>query len=412
MRILKRLVIGIVVLGLLGLLGWQIRAKVVEVREKEAGRGRRGPSGTPAVAVELAPVRRETIREIGRFTGSLAPRSQFVVAPKVTGRLERLAVDVGDTVTPGQLIAKLDDDEYAQGVEQAKAELAVARASVAECKSALEFARSEARKTRDLHERKIASDSELEEIEARRQACVANYNVALAEVKRREAALRAAEVRLSYTEIRAVWSAGGAPRVVGEQFVDEGEMLRANSPIVSVLDNSTMTALIDVIERDYPKVQVGQAARIETDAYPGEVFGGKIVRIAPLLRETSRQAQVEIEVPNPAQRLKPGMFVRVSIEFHKHENATVVPVSALARREQQRGVFLADTEQEIARFVPLKLGITTNELAEVLEPPLSGRVVTLGHHLLEDGGAIRLPQGATGPDPGKGHAGEEEGGRP
>ena len=92
-------------------------------------------------------------------------------------------------------------------------------------------------------------------------------------------------------------------------------------------------ALIDVIERDYPDVGPGQEAVIDTDAFPGREFAGKVTRVAPLLKETSRQARVEIEMPNPERLLKPGMFVRVRIEFDRHENATVVPLAALARRE-------------------------------------------------------------------------------
>ena len=83
-----------------------------------------------------------------------------------------------------------------------------------------------------------------------------------------------------------------------------------NAPIVSILDIHSLTAVIHVIERDYSKVRVGQKVIVTTDAFPGSTFTGKIVRIAPLLKETSRQARVEIEVPNRDRLLKPGMFIR------------------------------------------------------------------------------------------------------
>ena len=385
---MKKVIIAAVVLALAGLLGWQIYGKIVEARS--GGKGGRQRSGI-AVAVEIAPVRKATVREIGRFTGSLRPRSQFVVAPKIVGRLEKLTVDVGDPVKSGQLIAELDDDEYAQQVEQARAELAVAKAGVAERKSALDVAERKLVRAKALHDKKMASDAEKDEAVARHTAAKAKQAVALAEVKRREAALKATEVRLSYTRIHASWEGADAPRVVGERFVDEGEMLRANTPIVSILDNTVMIAAIDAIERDYPKMNLQQQATITTDAFPNREFTGTIVRIAPLLKETSRQARVEIEIPNPEQPLKPGMFVRVRIEFDTHENTTVVPVAALARRDGRHGVFLVDRDNMKARFVPVTRGITEGELVEVVEPPLSGSVVTMGHHLLEDGAAIRLP---------------------
>ena len=262
---------------------------------------------------------------------------------------------------------------------------------MAECKSALDVAANELKRVTTLREKKIASESEFEEVQARHAACEAKRNVALAEVARREAALKTAQVRLSYTRIRASWRDANDVRVVGERFVDEGTMLNANAPIVSILDNSVMTAAVDVIERDYTKVKVGQAAVIATDAFPEREFSGKIVRIAPLLSETSRQARIEIELPNPERSLKPGMFVRARIEFGRCENATVVPVAALARREDRTGVFLADAKEMKVRFVPLELGITEGDLVQAIAPPLTGQVVTMGHHLLEDGGSIRLP---------------------
>lgn len=388
---MKKILVIVIVVGVLGALGWQIAVKVREAGSKNGpGRGP-GRRGSVAVAVEVSPVRKATIRGIGEFTGSLFPRSQFVVAPKIAGRLEKLLVDIGDPVKPGQLIAVLDDAEYVHQGHQARAEWAVAKASVAECASSLAFAESEFLKTKELYDRKIASKSELEETQAKHQVCEAKHKVALAQVEQRKAALDAAEVRLSYTQIRAAWDDGAVPRVVGERFVDEGEMLRANDPIISILDNRSMTAVIYVIERDYPKVRVGQEASIANDAFPEKTFTGKIVRIAPLLKVTSRQARVEIELPNPGQMLKPGMFIRAQLEFARHDGATVVPAAAVVRRNGKQGVFLADTGEMKAGFVPVTLGIVSGELAEVIKPPLSGLVVTMGHHLLEDGSAIRVP---------------------
>ncbi len=385
---MKKAVIALIALAVLGLVGWRIYVKVTG-GSGERQRGRRG--GGAAVAVEIAPVRKASMQSIGRFTGSLRPNSMFIVAPKVGGRLEKLTVDVGDVVKSDQLIAQLDDDEYAQQVEQARAELAVAKANVAEAKSTLEVGGREMKRVTALHEKKMASDSEKDEVAARYAASEAKHNVALAEVMRREAALKAAQVRLSYTRIHVSWEDQAAFRVVGERFVDEGEMLRANDSIVSVLDNRVMIATIDAIERDYTKLTVGQAATVTTDAFPGREFTGTIVRIAPLLKETSRQARVDIEIPNQKQELKPGMYVRVRIEFDRHEDAVVVPFAAIARRDDRQGVFLVDTEGMKANFVPVTTGIVEGELVEVLDPPLAGSVVTMGHHLLEDEGAIRLP---------------------
>ncbi|MBN2145662.1 MAG: efflux RND transporter periplasmic adaptor subunit, partial [Candidatus Aureabacteria bacterium] len=309
------------------------------------------------LAVDIAPVSRTTVREIGKFTGSLIPYSKFIVAPKIAGRLEKLTVDIGDPVKSGDLIAELDDGEYIQQVEQAKAELAVAKANVIECKSSLVVSSRELGRVQTLRETKVASESDLDEATARFAASEAKHAVALAEVTRREAALKAAEVRLSYTRIRASWENKDVVRTVGERFVDAGEMLTPNAPIVSILDNHIVIALIDIIERDYSKVKPGLKAVIMTDAYSDREFAGVISRIAPVLKESSRQARVEIEISNPDGILKPGMFIRANIEYSRHENTIVVPFSSLAKREGKTGVFLADTSAMKALFIPVACGI-------------------------------------------------------
>jgi RND family efflux transporter MFP subunit len=385
---MKKAIFLLIVLGLLGLVGRQVYTKL-----SEPGAGGPPSRGKPAVAVEVKPVQRGAIRDTGVFTGTLHPRSQFRVAPKIGGRLERLPVQVGDRVAPESLVAVLDRGEYVQQVEQARAELEVARAQLEESRSALEIAGRELERARALREKKIASASELDEAESEFKVQTAKQRVARAQVDRRAAALEAARVRLSYTRILAGGNGADSLWVVGERFVDEGAMLAPNQAIVSLLDIGTVVAVIHVIEKDYPKVRVGQAATVSAEAFPGERFPGRIVRLAPLLKETSRQARVEIEVPNPGSRLKPGMFVRAEIELARREDALLVPLEALVRREGHRGVFSVDIREARARFVPVTLGIVGPGEAEVLGPALEGPVVTMGHHLLEDGSPVLLPGG-------------------
>ncbi|MGA1823785.1 MAG: efflux RND transporter periplasmic adaptor subunit [bacterium] len=348
------------------------------------------PRGAVTIPVEAAAIEKTTISDVQLFTGTLMPKSHFVVAPKVGGRVEKLIVNIGDVVKRDQLIAMLEDDEYAQQVEQARAELSVSKANLEEQQSALEAAQKEFERIKALHNKKIASDSELDSRQLELRAQAAKIKVAMAQVEQREAALQAAKVRLSYAEIRASWQDGDGSRVVGERFVDEGAMLSSNSPIVSIYDISTLTAVIFVIERDYPKVKIGQAATVTLDAYPHRSFQGKIVRVAPVLRNTTRQARVEVEIPNDDWLIKPGMFARVHIEFAKRIDATVVPVASLAKRNNQQGVFLLSPDKTNVQFVPVTLGIVSKDMAEVIEPSLSGMVVTLGNHLLEDGSAVSL----------------------
>lgn len=382
----KRILVAVLVL-LGAAAAWQIFQRISpSPASSPAGRG-------TAIAVETAPVTTGPITEEGIFTGTLLPESQYTVAPKVAGKLEKILVNIGDRVTRNQLIALQDDAEYLQQLDQAKAELDVAVANVEENRSALSLAEREFERARALREKKIVSESELDAAEAQFKAALAKRKVAEAQVAQKEAALKAAEVRLGYTRIRAVWDGGPDTRVVGERFVDGGTMLAANTPIATILQIDPLTAVIYVIERDYPSILPGQSALLQTDAYPGKTFPGAITRIAPLLKESARQARVEITVPNREEFLKPGMFVRVRIEFGRRETATLVPANALVRRNGTQGIFLADRETGKARFVPVTVGIVSGDKAEILDPAVSGLVVTVGQHLLEDGASILLPEG-------------------
>lgn len=399
----------IVFLMFFGLLGWQ-----VYVRLASSGKPEGRPQKSVPVAVEVGSVQKRTMKDLGLFTGSLYPKSQFIVAPKIAGRLEKLKVKIGDLVQRNQLIAELENDEYLRQIDQAKAELEVARANFEESRNAMELAGREFERAKTLRQKKIASESELDTAEAQLSAQEAKNKVAAAQVSQKEAALKAAQVRFSYTQIRVSWEDGEETRVVGERFVDEGAMLAPNTSIVSVLDIQTLTGVIHVIERDYPKVSIGQQATVTTDAFPGKVFNGNVVRKAPLIKETSRQARVEIEVANADGLLKPGMFIRVQIEFSRLDEAVVVPLIAVVKRNGQQGVFQVNRSEMKAVFVPVKFGMTNSEFAQVLEPALGGEVVTLGHHFLEDDAPVVLPgrdQAQPAPD-GKGGKGGSGRGRP
>lgn len=379
------IIVGIVILSFIG---WRI-IKTAFLGKKSAGPGSRGIS----VAVEIAPVKKGSIKDLINFSGTLIPKSQFTVAPKISGKLNQLLVDIGAPVRRGQLVAVLEDEEYQQQLIQAEADLRVAKANLEEAKSSLEMSERDLERAKTLHQKGIQSDSQLDAVMAQYAAQEARYKVAMAQLANREAALEAARVRLSYTRIHASWEKGSDIRYVGERFVDEGAMLSPNTPILSIIDLQPITAVIHATDKEYFRLKIGQKATVTTTAFPEKTFSGHLVRIAPLLKETTRQARVEIEINNPERLLKPGLFINTQIEFEKRENTTIVPYSALVNRNGQRGVFIADIESKKARFQPVQVGITEGEKVEIIEPAqLSGYVVTIGHHLLEDGVSIILPE--------------------
>jgi multidrug efflux pump subunit AcrA (membrane-fusion protein) len=151
-----------------------------------------------------------------------------------------------------------------------------------------------------------------------------------------------------------------------------------------------------VIERVYGLVAIGQAAGIEVDAFPERTFQGRVSRIAPMLQEASRVAQMEVEVVNDSLLLKPGMFCKVTLVLEEKNSAQVVPTQAVVTRNGDTGVFVIREGETQARFIPVELGITTPDKTEILTPEIQGLVVSLGQHLLEDGSTVILPESSPG----------------
>lgn len=355
--------------------------RLTERPESERGR----------VAVEAAAVTTGTIRDHRELTGTLEPDHAFTVAPKISGRIERIHADIGDIVARGSLLVELDDDEARQSVAEAEAMLSVARAEHEQAGNEAELAEREFERTRTLAARDLASQSELDAARARAAAERSAVAVAEARVREREASLQAARVRLSYTEVRANWPEGGAIRVIGERMVSTGDTVAANAALLSVLAIDPLRAVVFAPERDYTVLRAGQDAEIRVDARPGQSFEGRVARLAPRFDPASRQARVEIEVPNPDTLLHPGMFVTVRVEVGHVDDATLVPSEAIVRRDGRYGVYrIEDGDPPLARFIPVRVGIEGDDLVEVVEPVLDGYVVTLGQQLLEDGTPLRV----------------------
>ncbi|OGK06412.1 MAG: hypothetical protein A2W80_11040 [Candidatus Riflebacteria bacterium GWC2_50_8] len=351
--------------------------------------GRRG-SGGAKVAVETVTTRNASLVDEGRFVGSIESKSKFMVAPKISGRLKKLLVDIGDSVGNGDTIATLDDEELLLAVKQAEADLEIARANVNESSELLTISQRELERVNTMRQQKVSSDVDVENAQAAHKTRQAKHQVNRALLSQKEAALETAKVRLSYAKVDASWSDGASRRFIAERFLNEGAMISANTPIVSVIDIATVTAVIDVVEQDYFKIRVGLNAEIEPSALPDRVYQARISRISPMLDQSSRQARIELELANSDFQLKPGMFIRARIIYQVHDHATVIPASALVRRNDREGIFLINNENETANFIPVQKGFTEGDLVEIASPTLTGEVVTLGHHLLEDGMSVIL----------------------
>ena len=155
-----------------------------------------------------------------------------------------------------------------------------------------------------------------------------------------------------------------------------------------MVDIGRVRLVANIVERDLKLIQTGDDTAVGVDAYPGEVFTGRIARVAPVLDPATRTAPVEIEIPNPGFRLKPGMYARVSITTDQRKDALVVPSNAVIDAGGRRGVFLA-AENDTVSFRPVTVGIEERDVVEILDGVAEGdRVVTTGAAGLREGDRV------------------------
>ena len=387
----RRALIIFAAAAVLALVGWRVYL-IAKPAPQAAANAAGGTRAAAAVAVEVAQVTRATLRDAVQFTGSLDSPSRVEVAAKVSGRLERILVKVGQTVQRGQLLAELDSEEYRQGLEQARAEEAVARANLEAADIGVQAAERELERVRSLQDKQIASDMELDSSRTRLAQAGVQVSVARSQLRQKQVAVEAAELRLSHTRLVAGWDQDGRPRVVSERLAEPGTLLQAGSPVLSLLELDPLQARLRVAETVYTRLHPGLAAAVSAAVFPGRRFAGTLSAVAPFLDRSTGQADAWVEIRNADGALKPGMAVQVELEFGRRENVPAVPAAALVSRGEVQGVFEVEAGASTVRFVPVRTGAAEGGLVEVLEPALQGPIVILGQHLLQNGSAVILPR--------------------
>jgi cobalt-zinc-cadmium efflux system membrane fusion protein len=172
---------------------------------------------------------------------------------------------------------------------------------------------------------------------------------------------------------------------VTSRTVNSGEVIEANKELLRVTDLSSVWVVGQVYEKDLGKVHKGSGASITTDAYPGLVFRGQISYLDPKVDLQTRTAQARIELANPGQQLKIGMYVNVAFAALAGTQSTtpVVPVAAVQNLGNQQVVFVASTDPNVFAMRPVRLGPESNGYYPVLEGLTVGdRIVTEGSFML------------------------------
>ncbi|MDD4003768.1 MAG: efflux RND transporter periplasmic adaptor subunit [Elusimicrobiaceae bacterium] len=178
--------------------------------------------------------------------------------------------------------------------------------------------------------------------------------------------------------------------VIGMIYQDVGTNVSMQTPIASVVNQTKIRMSVNIPERYLGMVFKGQPASIETAAYPGRVFRGRIYKLSPVVDEASLSTVAEILIDNGAGLLKTGMFGHVSLILKRHDDAVAVPLDALVTEEGQKYVFLADKDNRAVK-IAVTAGIETRDYIEIVKGIRPGdRIIVFGLYGLQNGSRIKI----------------------
>jgi HlyD family secretion protein len=287
-------------------------------------------------AYEFATVSRGNILEHVTASGSLSAVVSVDVGSQVSGKITHLYVDFNSPVRKGQLVAEIDPTVYEAQLQQAQGDLASARADVT-----LKHQNLERKKI--LVPLKAASQLDLDQ-------AVAELAQSEATITIKEAALHSATANLGYCKITAP-----VDGIVISRKVDEGQTVIAamSTPVLFTVaqDITKMNITADISEADIGQVKSGQVVEFGVDAFPNEVFHGKVsqVRKSPTTTQNVVTYQTIIAVNNPEQKLFPGMTADVSILVLQRDNVLKVPNAALRYSPPDTAKFTAAPPKQLER---------------------------------------------------------------
>jgi len=316
----------------------------------------------PPVAVEAVAVRTMVLSDEAQAVGSLRSRRTVMLRPEVSGRVTQLNFRDGARVRKGQLLVQFDDQLPRAQVQQAQAELSIARANH--------------QRNQELVAQGFVSQRSLDE-------SAANLQVA-------QAKLALAEATAQRLKITAPFEG-----VAGIRNVNEGDFLKDGTDIVHIEDLDSVFVDFRLPERYQGKLRVGQTARVELDALPGEEHRAMVLAVDPLIDANGRSVSVRASIDNPQLRLRPGMFARVTVRFGERADALVVPEEAIVPQGNSPYVLQVvpgEAGDTTVRRAAVRLGLRREGMVEVQEGlRLGDTVVTAGQQrVARDGVPVRV----------------------
>lgn len=311
-------------------------------------------AGAPAMAVEVAHVKVSSFSDEAAAVGTLKSNESVVLRPETAGRVSLISFKDGSIVSKGTLLVGLDAAIQEAELQQAKANLALAR--------------NNHQRNQELLGKKFLSQQALD-----------NSGAAL---KVQEATLQLADAKVAKTRIKAPFKG-----MVGLRNVSVGDYVKEGQDLINIEDITTLRVDFKLPESYLGRINKGQVVEVSSDALPGERFKAVLDAVDPMVDPGGRSISSRARLDNAAGKLRPGLFVRVRLLFGERQNVLMVPEQAIVPG-MQPAVFKV-TEGKAA-LVKVKLGVRRAAQVEVVEGLVEGDVVvTAGQLKLREGAPVR-----------------------
>ena len=324
-------------------------------------------------------VTRGDIRAMVTATGAMNAVIMVNVGTQVSGTIKELYVDFNSPVKKGQILALIDPATFQAQVDQARANLAMAKAQEEKAEAALLEAKRSLERNRILYEKNYIAKSDFDTAETSEQSARAQVSSAKAQVMQAKASLNFADKNLQYTRI-----VSPVDGIVISRDIDIGQTVAASfqTPTLFSIAQDLTKMQIDtsVDEADIGKVAAGQKVEFTIDAYPDETFTGtvSVIRNAPITVQNVVTYNVVISVDNQEGKLKPGMTANVSIILEERKKILSLPNTALRfrptdkkqdrkegmKKAQGASVWILDKKEP--RRIEIKTGISDGRYTEIV----------------------------------------------
>ena len=284
------------------------------------------------------------------LTGTLVSRTRVEVRAETTGRVTKFPKEEGDPVRAGEPLLWVEQENYRLALKQSESAVAVSEAALARSRVLAAHAQTELERAQHLIESGGITDKDLKLAIVNEQDARSQVRLSEAQLDQARAALDVARKKLADSIVRAP-----VDGEIQRKAINVGFYVEPPTPVVVLVDNSRLELEAPVPSAVMAQIRPGMRVTFTVNSYPAERFEGRVLELGASVDAESRAAKVRIQVPNPAGRLKAGMFAEGEILIGTESRALVVPAAALYRDERggESSVFIVENGRAVRRKVTI-----------------------------------------------------------